>query len=147
MKATEKKLHDILKNFIAKKNLTELCKELKKAGVVRRVDISRLFHEHYSSKYLKSKGIDIVKTVWSDLQHDLDNKEKECIFENPNNLLQELTINKNSGNYKKVLIEGDTHIYWAHPYYRHDDYNKSIWRKNTPENRVKMQIINNFLNK
>lgn len=147
MKATNKQLHEILKNFIADKNLTELCKGLKKVGIVKRVDISRLFHEHYSSKYLKSKGINVVKTVWSDLQYDLDNKGKEYTFEQPNNLLQKLIINKSSGNYKKVLIEGNTHIYWAHPYYGHKDYNKSIWRKNTPENRVKMRIINNFLNK
>lgn len=147
MNATEKKLHDILKNFIANKNLTELCKELKKVGVVRRVDISKLFHEHYSNRFLKSKGINVTRIVWGELQYDLDKKEKEYSFEQPNNLLQELIINKNSGNYKKVLIEGNTHIYWAHPYYGHSDYNKSIWRKNTPENRVKMQIINNFLNK
>lgn len=62
-------------------------------------------------------------------------------------MLQAAIKNKQSGNYKKILIEGNTHIYWAHPYYQHKDYNKSIWRKNTPENRVKMQIINNFLNK
>lgn len=58
---------------------------------------------------------------------------------------------------KITLIKDDTtemrrHV-WAningkaHPYYKQNDYNKSIWRKNTPENRVKMRIINNFLNK
>lgn len=147
MKATKKQLHVILQNYIANKNLTSLCRELKKFGIVKRVEISKLFHEYYTYRYLRSKGINVAQIIWNELSCDLDKKEKEYTYELPYNMLQAAIRNKQSENYKKILIEGDTHIYWAHPYYKHNDYNKSIWRKNTPENRVKMRIINNFLNK
>lgn len=147
MKTTKKQLHVVLQNYIANKNLTVLCRELKRFGIVKRVEISKLFHEHYSHRYLRSKGINVACLIWNDLSCDLDKKEKEYTYELPYNMLQAAIRNKQSGNYKKILIEGNTHIYWAHPYYQHQDYNKSIWRKNTPENRAKMQIINNFLNK
>lgn len=31
-----------------------------------------------------------------------------------------------NSNYSKILILGNMNIYWAHPFYQHSDYNKSI---------------------
>ena len=39
------------------------------------------------------------------------------------------------GNYRKLFIEGNKHIYMAHPYYRHEDYNKWCAMPNTAKNR------------
>lgn len=54
---------------------------------------------------------------------------------------------KNEGwsNYTKILIEGNAHIYWAHPLYKHQDYNKSIAFENTPNNRMLAEKINRYL--
>lgn len=48
-------------------------------------------------------------------------------------------------NYFKVLIEGNTGIYYAHPDYKHSDYNKSrVFDKN--ENTIKfIEIFNRIL--
>jgi hypothetical protein len=48
-------------------------------------------------------------------------------------------------NYAKVLIEGNSNIYWAHPSYGHADYNKSRAFENTESNRVLAAKINSFL--
>lgn len=50
-------------------------------------------------------------------------------------------------NYGKILIEGNTNIYWANPSYGHSDYNKSIALKKTEKNVQLMNIINNYLTK
>jgi hypothetical protein len=48
-------------------------------------------------------------------------------------------------NYIKVLIEGNTHIYWAHPGYGHSDYNKGKAMPNTPKHREAAREINRML--
>lgn len=50
-------------------------------------------------------------------------------------------------NYAKILIEGNQNIYWAHPYYKHSDYNKSIAFDNTEFNRSLATKINSYLNR
>lgn len=52
-----------------------------------------------------------------------------------------------AGNYMKLLIEGNKNIYWASPAYGHSDYNKSVWAKNSAENRRKMVLINSLITK
>lgn len=54
--------------------------------------------------------------------------------------------NRGFDNYSKVLIIGDTFIYWASPIFKHKDYNKSTAFKNTAENRAKAEKINKYLN-
>jgi hypothetical protein len=48
-------------------------------------------------------------------------------------------------NYGKILIVGNSRIYWASPVYKHQDYNKAIAMQNTEKNRALAQKINNFL--
>jgi hypothetical protein len=50
-------------------------------------------------------------------------------------------------NYAKILIEGNSNIYWAHPQYAHSDYNKSRAFENTEPNRALALKINNYLQK
>lgn len=38
-------------------------------------------------------------------------------------------------NYAKIFIEGNNHIYMAHPYYQHSDYNKWQAMPNTAKHR------------
>jgi hypothetical protein len=49
-------------------------------------------------------------------------------------------------NYAKVLIEGNSNIYWAHPIYGHRDYNKSRAFENNEANRILAGKINAYLN-
>lgn len=49
-------------------------------------------------------------------------------------------------NYSKILIEGNTNIYWASPIYEHADYNKSVAFSNTSKNRNIAKLINKYLN-
>ena len=50
-------------------------------------------------------------------------------------------------SYSKILIEGNTNIYWASPVYLHSDYNKSRAMENTPKNRKIMELVNKMLAK
>lgn len=53
--------------------------------------------------------------------------------------------NRGFDNYSKVLIIGNTFIYWASPFFGHKDYNKSTAFQNTAENRLKAEKINKYL--
>ena len=50
-------------------------------------------------------------------------------------------------NYFKVLIEGNSGIYYAHPAYGHSDYNKSRIFDKTPETLKLMELFNKIVNK
>jgi hypothetical protein len=52
---------------------------------------------------------------------------------------------KGLNSYTKVLIEGNTSIYWASPVYQHSDYNKSRALENNEKNREVMRVVNNYL--
>lgn len=147
MKASYNKIHNLLKSYIKTKDFTTLCRELKSLGIVKRTDIYDVFKLHYTSRYLISKKISAYRLCFDVLKTDLDKKEHNSFNYIPMNFLECMKRNKNAGTYKKILILGNKHIYWASPIFGHADYNKSIWRENTPENREKMNIINRFLNK
>lgn len=87
------------------------------------------------------------KIAYDFLKNDLDKKAAGNSTCEPSNFLQEMKKNKAAGNYKKILIEGGSHIWWASPVYLHEDYNKAIFGKNNAENRRRMGIINAFLMK
>lgn len=50
-------------------------------------------------------------------------------------------------SYSKVLILGNTNIYWASEIFRHSDYNKSIAMSLNEKNIKIMHLINSFLSK
>ena len=49
------------------------------------------------------------------------------------------------GRYSKILIFGNTNIYWASPIYQHSDYNKSIAMPRTTKNEKLAYLINRIL--
>jgi len=61
--------------------------------------------------------------------------------------LLKLSLNSRNTNYFKVLIEGNCNIYYAHPNYGHNDYNKSIVFEKNPKNLKLMKLFNNIINK
>lgn len=48
--------------------------------------------------------------------------------------------------YSKILVVGNSNIYWCSPIYLHSDYNKSIAFENNEKNRKLALIINKYLN-
>ena len=48
-------------------------------------------------------------------------------------------------NYFKVLIEGNTGIYYAHPFYGHNDYNKSRVFDKNPQTLKLMHLFNSII--
>lgn len=50
-------------------------------------------------------------------------------------------------NYFKILIEGNTGIYYASPVYQHSDYNKSRLFDKSPKNLKLMELFNKIVNK
>lgn len=55
---------------------------------------------------------------------------------------------KKSGksNYSKILVVGNSNIYWCSPVYLHSDYNKSTALENNEKNRNLALTINKYLN-
>jgi hypothetical protein len=52
------------------------------------------------------------------------------------------SLKAKGSNYFKIMIEGNTNIYYAHPVYGHSDYNKSrLFPKNTQTLKL-MQLFN-----
>lgn len=50
-------------------------------------------------------------------------------------------------NYSKVLILGNTNIYWASEVYGHSDYNKSVAMPINNKSIALMQVVNSYLAK
>lgn len=147
MTRIQKEEKEIVRNFLDNCNFTEFCKKCKSRGIITQRDLCDLLERYYEYSTIRRKtGQNPFGWAYRTLQCDLNRKNDYNDFV-PQNLLQEMQENKNYGNYMKVLIEGNKHIYWASPVFGHQDYNKSIWRDNTAENRRKMVIINNFLTK
>ena len=56
-----------------------------------------------------------------------------------------IEMTEKRGRYSKILIFGNTNIYWASPIYQHADYNKSIAMPRTTKNEKLANTINNIL--
>lgn len=75
----------------------------------------------------------------------IDNSKKSNV-QKVRELLQWSIQTKGTG-YFKVLIEGNTSIYYASPVYGHSDYNKSrVFEKNAETLKL-MQLFNSIINK
>lgn len=80
------------------------------------------------------------------------NYAKKCVFEKNTTskiskvirwAMQQKKVGKNP--YSKILVVGNSNIYWASPIYLHQDYNKSIALENNEKNIKLAEIINRFL--
>lgn len=56
-----------------------------------------------------------------------------------------IEMSKKRGRYSKILIFGNTNIYWASPIYQHADYNKSIAMPRITKNEKLANLINRIL--
>ena len=143
IKPTKKKIREVSKTFLTDKDLTKFCRTMKQMGITNKWVILCKCEEVLGKRDSSQMWSQFYFSVKTD---DLE-KSPETFFRTDDNLLQELIRNRNSGAYKKILFVGNKHIYWCSPIYGHKDYNKSVWRENTPQNRAKAEIINRFLNK
>lgn len=89
--------------------------------------------ELYNTELKRVAKIQQKKDIKAERQNAIDFVERQ---------INDGTINT---NYKKVLILGNTNIYFAHPYYQHSDYNKHKALRNTPQNRKLAKELNKKL--
>lgn len=147
MKRTKKNENAAVRAFVNSGNFTEFCKTCKAMGIVQRGEIYSIVRDYYTDRTVfRRTGKRAYEWCYCVLKTNLDTKQPFC-KKSPVNFLEQMRKEREAGKYKKVLIVGHRHIYWASPVYGHADYNKSIWRDNTPANRRKMELINRFLNK
>jgi hypothetical protein len=100
----------------------------KKVGALLVTDLKAIFAKKVSRELAK-----------------IDNSKKSNV-QKCRELLQRSIESKGTG-YFKVLIEGNTGIYYASPVYQHSDYNKSrVFEKNAETLRL-MQLFNSIINK
>lgn len=132
--------------------------------VLRTQDRTAIFKIH--SQYLKSGGVtkyvhdfiveyapnEAVRSNAYRIAH-LGKHEKHIDLKPLNQPIQDVIqyakeqAKKGLSSYSKVLIEGNSSIYWASPVYQHSDYNKSRAMENNEKNREVMRVVNSYLNK
>jgi hypothetical protein len=78
------------------------------------------------------------------------NKSSEQLYYSPAQRVRELikwSLECTNTNYFKIMIEGHTGIYYAHPTYLHSDYNKTrLFDKNESTLKL-MNLFNLIINK
>lgn len=137
-KKLQKSIKDYWRGNISK---TEICKKLKSNSITNKdyiISIMYLYKPIYKNK-----------NSYFSLDRNLDEAPTQQQQQEPQNLISLVKWLKQfvGTPYEKILIEGNLHIWFASPVYRHNDYNKSIWRKNTPFNRMLAKIINSLIHK
>lgn len=127
-------------------NTTEIFKIAKKAGVnvLKKGDVFKFIQEYapsdkvYRNAYSLSYGSAFFK----------EQRARSTSINMPvSKAIQFAKQEKKEGttNYSKILVIGNSNIYWASPVYKHKDYNKSIAFENTEKNRNVAAVINRFL--
>lgn len=104
--------------------------------------------KHYKKLLEFKKGSrDEVRKAWQvhykRLKARIDNRQFELSLERVKEFIKQRNEPLNS--YTKILIPGNKHIYLASPFYRHRDYNKSIFCDNTTENRKYCEWLNDTI--
>lgn len=70
---------------------------------------------------------------------------KSSIIDATNKVKEDIASGRCRTNYGKRFIEGNTHIYYAHPVYGHADYNKWAAMPNTKQHRVVAAELNKLI--
>ena len=124
---------------LSKKQIEEVKQIQNWASVsfhANRKRIGSLFVSDFKKIVEKKKNRELIKLNYSpktDIQ-----KIKQLLKQ---------SINNKGNNYFKILIEGNSGIYYAHPIYQHRDYNKSrIFDKNEKTLKL-MRLFNQIINK
>lgn len=127
-------------------NATEIFKVAVKYGidVSNRMNLLEFIRYYapsqkvYNKAYQLSYGAGDFKNIRNDHKSGLSTLAKVIAW-------AKFEKKQGKSNYSKVLITGNTNIYWASPIYGHSDYNKSIAMPLNDKNLKAMKVINNFL--
>lgn len=99
----------------------------------------KIFREIDRSKFDRAKEISV---------HRLSRKSVPCLDARCESLkVLEFCKRLRGTSCEKIIIEGGKHLWLASPVFRHRDYNKSIFSKNTETNRKRAALINAILSK
>jgi len=140
-----------IEQFVEKKEKTAIYALAKNANV----DVSKswdvfqfVLQSAKDSEAIRSKAFELLGYPSSNYRtlhkivEFLPNKEPKIL-----QAIKYAKYQKQQGksNYSKVLVIGNSNIYWASHDYGHSDYNKSIAMPNTPKNREVAKVINRYL--
>jgi len=104
---------------------------------------------HGNRKQLSGVQVSEIKTI---IEKKVKRQLNKCSSESQTPIQLTLNIIKSAQsskgtNYFKIMIEGNTGIYLAHPEYKHQDYNKSRLFDKTPQNLKLMDLFNKIVSK
>ena len=138
-----------------------IATELKSLDITRTYRIAKICGVNLKNKmdiynWIKSNApTEKVKNKAYEIAYESDRKKmvKNGFFmpSKPNNRVlatishAKFEMTEKRGRYSKILIFGNTNIYWASPIYQHDDYNKSISMPKNPKNEKLAYLINRIL--
>ena len=145
MKITKKTIATELKSL----DITRTYRIAKICGVnlKNKMDIYNWLKSNSPTKKVKNKAYEIAYE--SDRKKMIKNgffmpsKPQNRVLKTISHAKVEMTEKR--GRYSKILIFGNTNIYWASPIYQHDDYNKSIAMPKNPKNEKLAYLINRIL--
>lgn len=137
--ATELKSLDITRTY----RIAKICG----VNVKNKMDIYNWIKSNAPTEKVKNKAYEIA------YESDRKKMVKNGFFmpSKPNNRVlatishAKFEMTEKRGRYSKILIFGNTNIYWASPIYQHDDYNKSISMPKNPKNEKLAYLINRIL--
>ncbi len=145
-KLTKKQIQAELRKF----DSTAVFRIAKLAGVniESRVDVMRFVEKYAPTQKVYRAAFRL--TLCADHANQLKtvhNGIEQPIMNAANFMREQVANGSIHANYGKILIEGSTSIYWAHPYYGRSDYNKHRAFKNDEKGRKAMNLINSILNR
>ena len=159
------------KTEILTKKLSKIEAEILKVSFERR-DASVKSGRHYTTLKADTEGLIIFETKrrtphlntyicvdeqnrelieqYYKIKEELEKAhKKQFIRESINKAIEAVERDIAAGNhltsYVKMFIQGDTNIYYAHPFYKHSDYNKWKAMPNTPKHWKIAQELNKKL--
>lgn len=145
MKKTKKNIKAAVRAFLSDNNFTALCRTFRLMGITERNEIFSTTSVYADKTFERETGHDRYYWAYVKLSGDLDDVFEPTDFTSMGDFDFIKEQRTHPINYLKVLIAGDSNIYWASPVYQHGDYNKSVWRPKTADNVKKAAIINAYL--
>lgn len=137
--ATELKSLDITRTY----RIAKICG----VNVKNKMDLYNWIKSNAPTEKVKNKAYEIA--LESDKKKMIKNgffmpsKPQNRVLKTISHAKVEMTEKR--GRYSKILIFGNTNIYWASPIYQHSDYNKSIAMPRTTKNEKLAYLINRIL--
>lgn len=146
MKPTKKQIQETLRTL----DSTKIFRIAKLSGVDinNRINVMRFVEKYAPTQKIERAAFRL--TLCADHANQLKtvhNRIEQPISNAINYAKRQIENGAIRTNYGKILIEGNTRIYWAHPTHGHSDYNKSAAMPNTETNRRAATLINSILSK